>query len=118
MHIQVRDKGLWLNSYRDVPENRRAAVVPSMFPTGRTSEDISGHSHSIFTGQFCPNITNGNSGNGIQSEEDLDSKTNPLDVEESSLPLERCMRMVPHDQNTGAFFIAVLHKLSALPGKS
>ncbi|KAJ9170386.1 hypothetical protein P3X46_018498 [Hevea brasiliensis] len=28
---------------------------------------------------------------------------------------ERCMRIVPHDQNSGAFFIAILHKLSSLP---
>lgn len=34
----------------------------------------------------------------------------------SKFPLHRCMRIVPHDQNSGAFFIAVLHKLSPLNG--
>lgn len=38
------------------------------------------------------------------------------DEEVSPFPLERCMRIVPHDQNGGAFFIAVLHKHSPLPG--
>ncbi|KAL3527620.1 hypothetical protein ACH5RR_012276 [Cinchona calisaya] len=112
---KVRDKGLWLSSYTDVPENRGAAVVPGMFPSGRTFDDIPEHDPSISTGQLCGNIANVNSGNGIQSEEDLVAQTNSLNEEVSSLPLERCMRIVPHDQNTGAFFIAVLHKLSALP---
>lgn len=35
-------------------------------------------------------------------------------TEHSDYPLHRCMRIVPHDQNSGAFFIAVLHKLSPL----
>lgn len=32
-------------------------------------------------------------------------------------PLERCMRIVPQDQNGGAFFVAVFHKSAPLPGK-
>lgn len=36
--------------------------------------------------------------------------------EVSDFPLERFMRLLPHDQNTGAFFIAVLQKVSPLPG--
>ncbi|KDO25773.1 hypothetical protein SPRG_20720 [Saprolegnia parasitica CBS 223.65] len=31
-------------------------------------------------------------------------------------PLERCMRFLPHDQNTGGFFVAVLMKTADLPG--
>lgn len=31
------------------------------------------------------------------------------------LPIERCMRILPHDQNGGAFFIAVFQKLAPLP---
>ncbi|CAD6218860.1 unnamed protein product [Miscanthus lutarioriparius] len=38
----------------------------------------------------------------------------PIRTEHSDYPLHRCMRIVPHDQNSGAFFIAVLHKLSPL----
>lgn len=33
----------------------------------------------------------------------------------SELHLERCMRVLPHDQNTGGFFIAVLEKIAPLP---
>jgi len=40
----------------------------------------------------------------------------PICTEHSDYPLHRCMRIVPHDQNSGAFFIAVLHKLSLLNG--
>ncbi|XP_027179876.1 tRNA (cytosine(34)-C(5))-methyltransferase-like [Coffea eugenioides] len=112
---KVRDKGLWLNSYRDVPENRKAAVVPSMFPTGRTFEDISDNDCAISTEELCTKISNGNSEDGIELEDDSVANTNLSDVEESTLPLEHCMRIAPHDENTGAFFIAVLHKISALP---
>lgn len=38
------------------------------------------------------------------------------EMEVSELPLERCMRIVPHEQNSGAFFIAVFQKISPLPG--
>jgi multisite-specific tRNA:(cytosine-C5)-methyltransferase len=37
-------------------------------------------------------------------------------TEHSDYPLHRCMRIVPHDQNSGAFFIAVLRKHSPLNG--
>jgi len=59
------------------------------------------------------NGTNENAGDGVQPVQ------NPVmseSVEEvSDFPLEHCMRIVPHDQNTGAFFIAVLQKVSPLP---
>ncbi|KAL5201391.1 hypothetical protein ABZP36_035745 [Zizania latifolia] len=35
-------------------------------------------------------------------------------TEYSNFPLHHCMRIVPHDQNSGAFFIAVLQKLSPI----
>ena len=38
----------------------------------------------------------------------------PSNVED--LPLERCWRMMPHDQNTGGFFLALLRKTSELQG--
>ncbi|CAI9109523.1 OLC1v1009357C1 [Oldenlandia corymbosa var. corymbosa] len=98
---KVRDKGSWFSSYKDVPENRRAAFVPCMFPSGRTFQETSEQDHSVDTSPE-------NYENGIQSEDDHDEEV-------STLPLDRCMRIVPHDQNTGAFFIAVLHKHSALP---
>ncbi|KAK3086920.1 hypothetical protein FSP39_025437 [Pinctada imbricata] len=40
----------------------------------------------------------------------------PLPTEESQkLNLDRCMRVLPHQQNTGGFFIAVLQKTTNLP---
>lgn len=43
---------------------------------------------------------------------DAEGKEVEAEVEVSSLPLERCMRIVPHDQDTGGFFIAVFQKVS------
>jgi multisite-specific tRNA:(cytosine-C5)-methyltransferase len=54
------------------------------------------------------------SGKGPRRSEPSDSTS--IRTEHSSLPLHHCMRIVPHDQNSGGFFIAVLHKLSPLNG--
>ncbi|KAF5841865.1 hypothetical protein DUNSADRAFT_10570 [Dunaliella salina] len=35
--------------------------------------------------------------------------------EKAQLPLHRCMRFLPHHQDTGGFFVAVLQKVSELP---
>ncbi|KAL5206859.1 hypothetical protein ABZP36_035068 [Zizania latifolia] len=43
---------------------------------------------------------------------DKKSDSTSIHTECSNFPLHRCMRIVPHDQNTGAFFIAVLQKIS------
>ena len=40
------------------------------------------------------------------------------DNEVSSFLLGHCLRIVPHDKNTGAFFIVVFHKRSRFPGRS
>ncbi|XP_027368050.1 tRNA (cytosine(34)-C(5))-methyltransferase-like isoform X3 [Abrus precatorius] len=93
---KVYDKGTWLVSYKDVPKFRRSVILPSMFPSGRDQQDPIDSSY------------------GSQAVE------NPVTTESaeevSDFPLEHCMRIVPHDQNTGAFFIAVLQKVSPLPG--
>ncbi|CAH2061519.1 unnamed protein product, partial [Thlaspi arvense] len=108
---KVRDKGGWFTSYKDVPQNRRGGVLVSMFPSGKNLKDAA-------------ESTEKNENGGVDGCEDGSKETdnNVVDaisdepvVEISDLPLERCMRIVPHDQNTGAFFIAVLHKLSPLP---
>ena len=39
----------------------------------------------------------------------------PPPEEAASLHLERCMRLLPHAQDTGGFFVALLHKRAALP---
>ncbi|PIN09085.1 tRNA cytosine-5-methylases and related enzymes of the NOL1/NOP2/sun superfamily [Handroanthus impetiginosus] len=110
---KVRDKGLWLASYKDVPKYRRSVVTPGMFPSGKLHEETSEHNNETATGQTCEN-GDGDSKNGLQSMDDS-VPANHLVAEVSDLPLERCMRIVPHDQNSGSFFIAVFRKLSPLP---
>ncbi|XP_010472227.1 PREDICTED: tRNA (cytosine(34)-C(5))-methyltransferase [Camelina sativa] len=93
---KVRDKGGWFTSYKDVPQNRRGGVLVSMFPSGKNIKDLT---------------------NGSEETDNtvVDATPDEAAEEVSDLPLERCMRIMPHDQNTGAFFIAVLHKVSPLP---
>lgn len=111
---KVRDRGEWLACYKDVTQNRRAAVVPGMFPSGKAYDDPSDADHDTTAGKVSENTVNGKPETTSPSEEDHVQAIVP-EEEISDLPLERCMRIVPHDQNTGAFFIAVFHKLSPLP---
>ncbi|KAJ4902772.1 S-adenosyl-L-methionine-dependent methyltransferases superfamily protein [Raphanus sativus] len=108
---KVRDKGGWFTSYKDVPQNRRGGVVVSMFPSGENLKD------STETTQENENGGVNGSDDGCKETDNsvVDAIPDEPVVEVSDLPLERCMRIVPHDQNTGAFFIAVLHKVSPLP---
>ncbi|XP_055829080.1 uncharacterized protein LOC129898434 [Solanum dulcamara] len=109
---KVRDKGAWWTSYKDVPECRRNAIVPGMFPSGKTYVDASEKNDDANRDQLSDN---GNNSNGIEVLEDPATAATISDEEVSTLPLERCMRIVPHDQNSGAFFISVFQKLSPLP---
>ncbi|GER26875.1 ribosomal RNA small subunit methyltransferase F [Striga asiatica] len=111
---KVRDKGQWWASYKAVPNYRRSAVLPSMFPSGNSYVETSEHSNETETGQLCEN-GDGSSENGPQGTDASVVSSNSLETEVSDLPLERCMRIVPHDQNSGAFFIAIFHKVSSLP---
>ena len=79
-----------------------------MFPSGKNYVDLTDNN------QKSENV---HSEDTAQPDDPV-SSTGNLEEEVSDLPLERCMRIMPHDQNTGAFFIAVLHKISQLPGKS
>ncbi|RDX80861.1 tRNA (cytosine(34)-C(5))-methyltransferase, partial [Mucuna pruriens] len=112
--VYVCDKGKWLVSCKDVPKFRRSVVFPSMFPNGGSYQDVVDSNCNISIGDDI--ITDDVNGN---SEDDVQAKENPVmhefTEEVSDFPLERCMRLVPHDQNTGAFFIAVLQKVSPLP---
>lgn len=113
--MQVFDKGMSYVSCKDVPKFRRSIVLPSMFPNGGSYQDVvkSNSNCNISIGDEIADDVNGNSDDGVQEVE------NPMmhDITEvSALPLDRCVRLVPHDQNTGAFFIAVLQKVSPLPG--
>ncbi|KAJ4714480.1 tRNA (Cytosine(34)-C(5))-methyltransferase [Melia azedarach] len=107
---KARDKGVWLASYKDVPKFRRTGIVPSMFPSGRCHMDTTNDGDKHENGIDANSI-------GLQPVEDAFPSTDNLDEEVCDLPLELCMRLVPHDQNTGAFFIAVLQKVSPLPGQ-
>ncbi|KAL3818926.1 hypothetical protein ACJIZ3_004831 [Penstemon smallii] len=102
---KVQDKGQWLASYKDATKHCSFVATPGMFPSGKSYKETTEHDQETETGQFC---------NGDGKYENGDS-TKVLEAEVSDLPLERCMRIVPHDQNSGAFFIAVFHKLSSLP---
>ncbi|KAF8012244.1 hypothetical protein BT93_I0394 [Corymbia citriodora subsp. variegata] len=99
---KVRDKFSWFYSFLDVPEARRGGVASSMFPSVRT------HMDEAIEREFS-NIKS--SKNGFRRLENCLT----ADTEISDFPLERCMRIMPHDQNGGAFFIAVFRKLAALP---
>ncbi|KAL2905759.1 Multisite-specific tRNA:(cytosine-C(5))-methyltransferase [Bienertia sinuspersici] len=109
----VRDKGLWLSSYKDVSEFRRPGILSSYFPSGGKDTDSSESSGSHETTEA--RVDDGNV-DAVQPTILNDGSSSVVnDGEVSSLPLERCMRIVPHDQNCGAFFIAVFHKHSAIP---
>ncbi|KAK9130101.1 hypothetical protein Sjap_010588 [Stephania japonica] len=125
---KVRDRGLWLASYKDVPKHRRGAIVPSMFPSGRTYDVETAPDNLEEVNPPESNQENANpsslektpdNGNNVDSEQGLEQLENlatpseASELEVSDLPLERCMRILPHDQNTGAFFIAVFQKLSS-----
>ncbi|KAG6768468.1 hypothetical protein POTOM_027385 [Populus tomentosa] len=104
---KVRDKDLWLASHKDVSKFQRYHILPSMFPSGKSYAAPANKDLEHENGE------NAILEDGIQPTED--ASTEDLIGEVSDLPLERCMRIVPHDQNSGAFFIAVLQKLSPLP---
>ncbi|KAK3042964.1 hypothetical protein RJ639_001040, partial [Escallonia herrerae] len=112
---KVQDKGAWSASYEDVPVTRRSGIVQSMFPCGKSFVEKSGSDHAATLGDIKDNGDTGNSVDGSSLTEDPVALTDLLKGEDSTFSLEYCMRIVPHDQNTGAFFIAVFHKLSSLP---
>ncbi|KAG9451475.1 hypothetical protein H6P81_011440 [Aristolochia fimbriata] len=125
---KVRDKGVWLTSYRQLKSYRKNGIVPSMFPSGQLFEEEEISDNVGDEVNACLNSSQkGVHMNGTENGEHASELENTVVVadtgddmavyeeEESSFPLEHCMRIVPHDQNSGAFFIAVLHKVSPLP---
>ncbi|KAK7318639.1 hypothetical protein RJT34_03343 [Clitoria ternatea] len=112
---KVYDKGTWIVSYKDVPKFRRSVILPSMFPSGRGHQDLADGNCSVDIRNEVTNGVNGNAGDGIQALESDNAVMSESAEEVSDFPLEHCMRIVPQDQNTGAFFIAVLQKISPLP---
>ncbi|XP_068637636.1 uncharacterized protein [Aristolochia californica] len=125
---KVRDKGIWLASYRQLKSYRKNGIVPGMFPSGQLFDveeisdgldnDLNANLNGSEKGDHIDGTENG--GHVSELENNVDVADTVEDKtgyeEESTFPLEHCLRIVPHDQNSGAFFIAVLHKFSPLPG--
>ncbi|KAF6144645.1 hypothetical protein GIB67_006137 [Kingdonia uniflora] len=86
------------------------AAYEHVGPTGSDHEKET----AIILEEKNQNGVNDDSENGSGQSQNI---ATPIEVSEkvSSLPLERCMRIVPHDQGSGAFFVAVLKKLFDLP---
>ncbi|KAK8968973.1 hypothetical protein KSP40_PGU012330 [Platanthera guangdongensis] len=156
---KVRDRGLWLATYEDVPISRRGVILPSMFPcdeicTSKLQSDSLyenatlnnsevKNNCSFESGDHCVTMDIDNTtfkpltmdidndpkklGNDVtlvhiskdaEIEDDCKVGASQNDLDEtkakvSSFSLEHCMRILPYDQNSGAFFIAVLHKISS-----
>ncbi|KAK4773771.1 hypothetical protein SAY87_028790 [Trapa incisa] len=108
---KVREKGAWLTSYKDAIKSRRAAAIPSMFPSGKSFTDPIDHT----LGEDCQNDSSPKPEDDAEQLERVVEPTTDIEEEISTFPLERCMRIVPHDQNGGAFFIAVLCKTAPFP---
>ncbi|KAM0965432.1 hypothetical protein ACFX2C_021340 [Malus domestica] len=92
-------------SRNDVVETTNICLLPPYFNVQKM--EISG-----FKGILGPVFK----GRWLASHKNVRKYRKSVIEEVSDFPLERCMRIVPHDQNRGAFFIAVFHKHSALPG--
>ncbi|KAG0476257.1 hypothetical protein HPP92_013098 [Vanilla planifolia] len=127
MSWKVRDKGVWLAAYEDVSMSRKGVIFPSMFPCDLSCkendsqfdnlEDTSGfessrdEEHYSFNPKKHPvDVEGSEKEDGCRDEK---GDFNETKAKISSFPLERCMRILPHDQNSGAFFIAVLQKVSS-----
>ncbi|XP_065874383.1 uncharacterized protein [Euphorbia lathyris] len=105
---KVCDKGIWLSSHKDVYKFRRFGIHRSMFPSGKSYVAPADSNQKDENGSYAHSED--------EPVQDPMASTDDLNEEEvSDLPLERCMRIMPQDQNSGAFFVAVLHKLSPLP---
>lgn len=102
----VRDRKRWLSSASKIDRHRAGAVVPSMFPSGN-GWDLS--DIELSTGVSSPPADVEDDAEKQEAEEAEDDEDPP---EVATLPLERCMRLLPHDQDTGGFFIAVFRKIA------
>ena len=116
----MNDRGSWFQTYEDVPDSRKNIILPSMFPSrtsiheGHTvynSFDVNSEYNVPFSRNFNIEDTN-----NVNCDTGGISSSNSAQSLGSKFPLHRCMRIVPHDEDGGAFFIAVIHKLSPLNG--
>ncbi|KAL0543244.1 hypothetical protein IC582_018334 [Cucumis melo] len=108
---RVLDRGVWLASYKEIIEGRQSVAIPSMFPSGRGRKNQADNNDNSELGG---NHLDGSIGSSVDVSEPTVDPEDGFD-EVCEFPIERCMRIVPHDQNSGAFFIAVLRKIAPLP---
>ncbi|CAK9877811.1 unnamed protein product [Sphagnum jensenii] len=93
MSWKIRDRKRWLCSASQVNRHRAGVVVPSMFPSGNGWDSSDADEKN-------------------EGPDETESEEGPPEI--ATLPLERSMRILPHDQDTGGFFIAVFQKISPL----
>ncbi|CAM0872694.1 unnamed protein product [Alopecurus aequalis] len=122
---KVNDRGSWCQTHEDVPHDRKNVILPSMFPSSKSTHE--GHTvynrvaaNSEYRMGFSKNFNIEETNNvncdtgGVSSSIFTQSSDYTSNSVGSKSPLSHCMRIVPHDQDGGAFFIAVIHKLSPL----
>jgi hypothetical protein len=123
----VNDRGSWWQTHEDVSHDRKNVILPSMFPSSKSKHE--GHAvynnvdakleySTSFSRNFkIEEMSNVNCDTGgVSTSISTQSSDYTSNSVGSKSPLSRCMRIVPHDQDGGAFFIAVIHKLSPLNG--
>ncbi|CAA6665001.1 unnamed protein product [Spirodela intermedia] len=108
---KVRDRGLWLHSYEDVPPARKGVILQSMFSPAQSSEDLGSSSSDVPVDTILAADTVEEE-NGTSRSQTV-SSDNP-GSEYDFLVDGAILTDIPHDQNNGAFFIAVLRKLAPL----
>ncbi|CAK8571805.1 unnamed protein product [Lathyrus sativus] len=84
-----------------------------MFPSGKGNQDLDNGNCNVDMEDDITGVENGKTKDGVEALENLVTSESADEV--SVFPLEHCMRILPHDQNIGAFFIVVLQKVSPLP---
>ncbi|KAG6543266.1 hypothetical protein Mapa_015180 [Marchantia paleacea] len=112
----VRDKRRWLCSASEVDRHRAGVIVPSMFPSGKGwDQSLSEESENlVVNSEASGEVVEGEPGEAKEKEDEVEDAEDEVaaEPEVASLPLERCMRILPHDQNSGGFFIAVFQKVA------
>ncbi|KAL3683712.1 hypothetical protein R1sor_001734 [Riccia sorocarpa] len=113
----VRDKRKWLCSASEVNRHRAGAIVPSMFPSGKGWDQLDSNPE-VGSGEAVEEADNAEDGGekdgGTEKDDEAEEVEEEVasELEVASLPLERCMRILPHDANSGGFFIAVFQKVA------
>eukprot|EP00271_Cylindrocystis_brebissonii_P018703 TRINITY_DN5426_c0_g2_i1.p1 TRINITY_DN5426_c0_g2~~TRINITY_DN5426_c0_g2_i1.p1 ORF type:complete len:1077 (+),score=238.17 TRINITY_DN5426_c0_g2_i1:140-3370(+) len=114
---KVKGRSEWYTSYCQAERGRNVNVGPSMFPSGNTTgPSPAPPAEPVEVGNGDANPMEEDGKEAGEGKERPDRSGDP--PETCPFPLERCLRVVPHDQDTGGFFVAVMQKvapLTALP---